>query len=207
VIAVLAPVMSLLKSPSVPWLIRAYVFPDYNYFGFFPWAAFLAFGMACGSLLRVVKPEQMHRLMLWTFAVGLGVTMLAHYLSNLPYSLYSQSDFWLNSPGLVVIKTGFVLCILSLAYLWVNVGGSNRWSIFRQLGTTSLLVYWVHVELVYGRWFGVWKEKMTVTGVVVYTLLLTALMILLSIGQTRYKSILTFFSASRLPQPQRVSGD
>jgi len=33
--------------------------------------------------------------------------------------------------------------------------GSQRWSLFRQLGTTSLLVYWVHIEIVYGRWFGI----------------------------------------------------
>jgi uncharacterized membrane protein len=206
-VAGLAPVISMLNTASVPWIVRAYVFPDYNYFGFFPWAAFLAFGMAVGSLLRVVKPEEMQRTMLWTFVVGLGVTMLAHYLSNLPYTVYPSSEFWLNSPGLIVIKTGFVLCILALAYLWVNVGGSNRWSLFRQLGTTSLLVYWVHVELVYGRWFGIWKEKMTVVGVVIYTVLLIALMVLFSILQTRYKSLGSFFSPARLPQPQRASGD
>jgi uncharacterized membrane protein len=197
----------MLNSPALPWIVRAYVFPDYNSFGFFPWAAFLAFGMATGSLLRVVKPEHMQRTMLWVFAVGLGITLLAHYLSNLPYSVYAQSEFWLNSPGLIVIKTGFVLCMLSLAYLWVNLGGSNRWSLFRQLGTTSLLVYWVHVELVYGRWFGIWKEKMTVTGVVIYTVLLVALMVLLSLLQTRYKTLGSFFAPARMPAPQRVSGD
>jgi uncharacterized membrane protein len=207
VVAALAPVMSMLNSPALPWIVRAYVFPDYNSFGFFPWAAFLAFGMATGSLLRVVKPEHMQRTMLWVFAVGLGITLLAHYLSNLPYSVYAQSEFWLNSPGLIVIKTGFVLCMLSLAYLWVNLGGSNRWSLFRQLGTTSLLVYWVHVELVYGRWFGIWKEKMTVTGVVIYTVLLVALMVLLSLLQTRYKTLGSFFAPARMPAPQRVSGD
>jgi hypothetical protein len=31
----------------------------------------------------------------------------------------------------------------------------------RQLGTSSLLVYWAHVELVYGRWLWWWKGNLT----------------------------------------------
>ena len=31
----------------------------------------------------------------------------------------------------------------------------------RQFGTTSLLVYWVHTELVYGRWLYFWKKRLT----------------------------------------------
>jgi hypothetical protein len=79
--------------------------------------------------------------------------------------------------------------------------------LFRQFGTTSLLVYWVHVELVYGRWFGIWKEKMPISGVLIYTAVLIALMLLLSLIQTRSRSIGGFFNPARLPEPQRVSGD
>lgn len=214
VVAGLAPVMSMLKSDAVPWLLRAYVFPDYNYFGFFPWASFLAFGMSLGSILRVVDRDDMQRAMLWMLGVGLSVTLLAHYLSNLPYSIYPKSEFWLDSPGLIMIKLGFVLCILALAYLWVNMGSAQRWSVFRQLGTTSLLVYWVHVELVYGRWFGIWKEGLTVSGVVVYTVLLIGLMTVLSLLRTHFKKPGSYFRKSparagvpSLPEPQRVSGD
>ena len=32
----------------------------------------------------------------------------------------------------------------------------------RQFGTTSLLVYWVHIELVYGRWLYFWKDSLSV---------------------------------------------
>src|SRR5581483_1777900 len=39
VIAGLAPVVSMIDSSSVPWLLRSYFFPSYNYFGFFPWAS------------------------------------------------------------------------------------------------------------------------------------------------------------------------
>ncbi len=206
-IAALAPVMTMIKTAGMPWIVRSYVMPDYNYFGFFPWASFLAFGMVAGSILRVVKQEDMQRTMMWMMAVGLGIASLAHYLSNLPYSLYPKSEFWLDSPGLTVIKLGVVLCILALSYLWVNLAAPQRWSLFRQLGTTSLLVYWVHIELVYGRWCGIWKEALTVPQVVVYTIVLVALMTIISVMQTRYKTLGSFFRAAPIPQPRRASGD
>ena len=207
-VACLAPVMTMINAPGIPSLVRSYLMPDANQFGFFPWASFLAFGMVTGSILRVVRQqEDMQRTMLWMMAVGVGLATFAQYLSNLPYSIYPKSDFWLDSPGLIMIKLGVSLSLLAIAYLWVNLAGSRKWSLFRQLGTTSLLVYWVHVELVYGRWFGIWKEALTVSQVLVYTALLIGLMTALSMLQTRYKSIGSFFGTAPAPQPEPASGD
>ena len=36
------------------------------------------------------------------------------------------------------------------AYLWTEYGAAARWSWMQCLGKTSLMVYWVHVMLVYG---------------------------------------------------------
>ena len=206
-IAGFAPVMTMLKNPVIPALISSYVFPDYNQFGLFPWAAFFAFGLAVGSVLRLVNGPQMQAALLWMFCVGAATAMCGLYLSNLPYSLYPKSEFWLDSPGLTVIKTGLVLCFLGLAYLWTNLAAGQRWSLFRQLGTTSLLVYWVHIELVYGRWFGFWKDAMTPLQVVAYTVGLTGFMTLLSMLQTRYKTIGSFFQPTQRLEPQPVPVD
>jgi len=100
-----------------------------------------------------------------------------------------------------------VLGLLGLAYLWINLGSAQRWSLFRQLGTTSLLVYWVHIEIVYGRWLGIWKEALTVTQVIVFTIVLLGLMVLLSVLRTRGKSVGSFFRIRPLPEPRRASGD
>jgi uncharacterized membrane protein len=204
VVAGLAPLVSMIDGSSVPWIIRAYLFPSPNYFGFFPWAAFLAFGMVAGSVLRTIKQEEMSRTMLWTFALGVGLVVVAQYLSNLPYSVYAKSDFWLNSPGLIIIKLGVVLIILAVAFLWVNVGAPQRWSLFRQLGTTSLLVYWVHIEIVYGRWFGVWKEGLGVWQVVTFTAVLLAVLTALSIAKTRGNFIGALFRPTPVPTPRRA---
>jgi uncharacterized membrane protein len=207
VIAGLSPVVSMIDPASVPSLIRSYFFPSYNYFGFFPWASFVAFGMAAGSLLRSVKQDAMQQTMLWSMTIGLGITGIAYYFSNLPYSIYAKSEFWLNSPALILIKLGVVLALLSLAFLWVHLGSAQRWSLFRQMGTTSLLVYWVHIELVYGRWFGVWKEDLTVPQVLAFTAVLLVLMAILSVLRTRYRSIGSFFKPSPLPVAGGASGD
>jgi uncharacterized membrane protein len=200
VVAALSPVIRTIDTSGCPPFLSAYFVPSYAGFPFFPWAAFLAFGMAMGSVIRLAKPESLERVMAWTLGVGLALTMTAYQLSNLPYSVYSKVDFWLDSPALTTFKLGLVLCILSVAYLWMKTG-VVRWSLCRQLGLTSLLVYWVHIELVYGRWFGLFKEKLDVSQVVTFTILLTGLMVFLSVLRTRRRSVP---ARVRAPRPVQV---
>lgn len=207
VIAALSPVVSMIDQASVPSILRAYFFPSYNSFGFFPWASFLAFGMAAGSVLRTVKKEDLSRTMLWMLSIGVGLGVLAHASSNMGYSVYSKSEFWLNSPAMILMKLAAVLGLLGLAFLWVDSTGAQRWSLFQQLGTTSLLVYWVHIEIVYGRWLGIWKEALSVQQVLVFTALLLGLMTVLSLLRTRGRSIGSWFRTGPVPEPRPASGD
>ena len=207
VIAGLAPFVSMIDATHVPGIVRGYFFPSYNYFGFFPWAAYLAFGMAAGSALRVIPKQDLGRAMLWMMAVGVGVATAAQGISNMGLTVYSKSEYWLNSPALTLIKTGVVLTLLAVAYLWVSVSAPDRWSLFRQLGTTSLLVYWVHIEIVYGRWLGIWKEAMSVRQVLLFTAALIALMAGLSVMRTRGKWSWPTFRSTPAPQTEGASGD
>jgi uncharacterized membrane protein len=207
VIAVVSPLISLFPADAFPRIIRMYLFPDANYFSYFPWASFLAFGVSCGSILRLVKDEHMHRLMQWSAILGFGLIISGQYFSNIPYSLYPSVDFWLNSPGLIFIKLGVILVLLALTFLWTHHGSGQGWSWVRQLGTTSLLVYWVHIEMVYGRWFGSWKESLTIAQCTIAALTLILLMIGLSYIKTNWQwpnfRTLNVFE----PEPRRVSGD
>jgi hypothetical protein len=54
------------------------------------------------------------------------------------------------------------------------------------------------IELVYGRWFGYFKEKLDVGQVVTFTILLTGLMVLLSVLRTRRRPLR---STLRAPAP------
>jgi hypothetical protein len=54
------------------------------------------------------------------------------------------------------------------------------------LGTSSLLVYWVHIEIVYGRWLGIWKEKLPDWACVLMSLAVIASMVLLAWTKDRF---------------------
>ena len=56
-IAALSPLVSMIGDAGMPWVVQAYFVPSYNYFSFFPWASFLAFGMAAGSIFRAVRKK------------------------------------------------------------------------------------------------------------------------------------------------------
>ena len=130
----------------------------------------------------------------------------AYTLSGMSPSIYSNSDFWLNSPSLIFIKLGAVL-ILAFAWVWNLRVAATDWSWVRQFGLTSLLVYWVHVELVYGRWFGVLKDHLSVGRTVFATALTIVLMLALSLIRTNWTAVKAYLTSGDPSIADRVSGD
>jgi uncharacterized membrane protein len=183
-IAFAAPLVSQMNWSGVPWMIRSYIVPDYRAFGFFPWAAFLAFGMSAGSIIRAVPSDLTDRMMQWGALVGGALILTCHYFANTPYSIYSKVEFWLNSPAQVLSKAGIVLLMLSMAFLWTRYGAREGWSWVRQLGTTSLLVYWVHIELAYGKGLGFLKSTLNVPQTVAAAAAMILLMLAISTIKT-----------------------
>lgn len=187
-IAMLAPIVTMGDwSWLHPW-VRAYFVPDPNYFSFFPWASFIAFGVAAGSILRLVKEEAMERVMLWSAFLGLVLWAGGRYFADLPYSVYPSANFWLDSPLLIFVKTGIMLMLLPVAFLWTRYVNPHGWSLLRQFGTTSLLVYWVHTELVYGSLFWMFKENLTLAQTLVMSAFIIALMAAISVAKTGWRS-------------------
>lgn len=184
-IAFASPVISTLDWSSVPGPIRAYIVPDYRFFGFFPWASYLVFGVSAGSVLRTIRAESVERTMQWAALLGGALIGACSYFSNLPFSIYTKSEYWLNSPALPLTKLGVTLILLAFAYVWTR-HTAGAWSWVRQLGTTSLLVYWVHIELVYGRWFGASKGTLSVGQTVAASAVLIAVMVGLSLARTNW---------------------
>ncbi|HEX4136180.1 MAG TPA: heparan-alpha-glucosaminide N-acetyltransferase domain-containing protein [Bryobacteraceae bacterium] len=206
-IAAAAPLVSSLDWSGTPALVRSYIIPDHNFFGFFPWAAFVAFGMSAGSILRLLKPEDVPVAMQWFGWGGLATAFAAYAMSSTPLSIYSASDFWLNGPSLIFIKLGAILILIAFAWLWNIRTTAQDWSWVRQFGLTSLLVYWVHVELVYGRWFGVLKENLTVGQTVFSTVVTILLMLGLSLIRTNWAQVRSYFASSNAVAARRFSGD
>lgn len=206
-IAAVAPLISQFDWSPVPGPLRSYIAPDFNNFTFFPWASFVAFGISAGSILRTAGSHDLPRVMQWGALAGFGMILTGRYFGNLPYSFYSKVDFWLDSPALTVIKLGIILVVMSFAYLWIEFGPARSWSWMRLLGTHSLLVYWVHTELVYGRWFGAWKERLNTSETIAVSAAVIGLMILLCVIKERWQTWRPLPAPSRYPASSGASGD
>ncbi len=178
-IACASPVVNHADWSGVPELVRNYLKPDPASFSFFPWGAFLAFGVSMGSVIRIVPAESYEKMMQWAMLLGFALILTANYFSGLPYSFYTQSDFWLDAPGLILIKTGVVMLIGGVAWVWMAYQ-NGRASWVATLGQHSLPVYWVHIELVYGRWLSFWKESLSVPQTMALAALIIAAMVAMS---------------------------
>ena len=69
-----------------------------------------------------------------------------------------------------------MLVLAAVGFVWTTGQQPERLGFMRRLGTNSLLIYWVHVELVYGRWFWFAKEHLTIGQCAAASFLLIALM-------------------------------
>jgi len=163
-LAALAPVMSGIETGALPGAVRDYLVPG-PAFSMFPWGSYLAFGLAAGSAAAFLRRADWSRVMQWAALLGFALLLAGRYFADLPFSVYPNANFWVDSPALVACKLGITLLLGAGAFLWTEFF-SPGWSSVRLLGTTSLAVYWVHVELVYGRWLSAYKGQLTVWGCV-----------------------------------------
>ena len=183
-----SPVIANLDWGGVPSLIHEYLAPGLGRgsFAFFPCAAYVAFGLATGTVVKRIDAGRMERLMQWSVLTGSALVFAAQYFSNLPYSIYAKSSFWTDSPALVLIRFGICLLMMAAAYLWTEYGAAPRWSWMQTLGKTSLLVYWVHVMMVYGSWANPIKRTMNEWQTALATLAVMALMVGLAALRLRF---------------------
>ncbi len=80
------------------------------------------------------------------------------------------------------------MMIVTAAYAWCR-WGAGRWgfSPLIQLGQTSLLVYWVHIEFVYGRFSILPKRSVDIWTASFGLLAIFLAMLLLSVLRTKLK--------------------
>ena len=144
----------------LPWYLETYINGVHIYdsprpwlFPIFPWAGFAFAGLALGYLLF---SEWGKKNLLQVVAAcglgGVGLYYLSNWLDARALQLYPDYDYWHTSPNFFLIRVGMLLIILTASYTWCR-WGAGHWgfSPLIQLGQASLLVYWVHIEFVYGR--------------------------------------------------------
>lgn len=116
----------------------------------FPWAGFLFAGALVGVLLDEARTRETEtRVNVRLLASGVAVAAGAYAASYLPSAL-GPSEFWGGSPAFFLLRAGLIAAAIPVAYAWLMRPTADRWSPLQQLGRTSLFIYWIHVELVYG---------------------------------------------------------
>jgi uncharacterized membrane protein len=154
------PLWTTLRPGFLPWPLESYINgvhiftqPQPWLFPIFPWSAFAFAGLAVGLLLRSNFARRREAVTVAALGVaGILCGVLSVLLDSSSIHLYSVYDYWHTSPNFFLMRCGILLLILFLSYMWCRWGQAHfGFSPIIQLGTTSLLVYWVHIEFVYGR--------------------------------------------------------
>jgi len=78
------------------------------------------------------------------------------------------------------MRVGISLVLLAGCYTWTEYGAGPGWSWMQCLGKNSLMVYWVHLMLVYGSITVVFQKSLSIPATVLATVATIALMVALS---------------------------
>jgi uncharacterized membrane protein len=160
-ISLLTPLLWTAWQPRwLPWPLESYMNGVHNLgspqpwlFPVFPWTAFAFAGLAVGFILQSEWTRARQTRAFFSLGAG-GVLLieLSRWLDRQPRQLYAVYDYWHTSPNFFLIRVGMLLVIVAASYAWCR-WGAGQWgfSPLIQLGQASLLVYWVHIEFVYGR--------------------------------------------------------
>ena len=203
------PLWTTWRPAWLQWPLESYINGVHNLgvpqawlFPIFPWSAFAFAGLAMGFfLLSDWTREREGKVFLAATVAGGLVVLGARWLDAQPWHLYAREDFWHTSPSFFLIRVGLLLVILSVSYAWCRWGAGNwGFSPLIQLGQTSLLVYWVHIEFVYGRVSILPKRAQTIGMASVGLLTIFLMMLCLSVARTTFKRASGKAAASLAPQ-------
>ena len=113
-----------------------------------PWPAFLFAGVAVGEWLegaRTAPAEQ--RLTLQLGAIGMALVAAGYAATYFPPA-YDHGALWTVAPSFFGVRLGVLLIAMPIACAWGARRRGPSW--LEEFGVSSLFVYWIHVEMVYG---------------------------------------------------------
>jgi uncharacterized membrane protein len=175
----------------VPRAISSYVGGKrpMSWFPLFPWGAWALLGLVVGHLWlrRGRDPASQARVFLTTGAIGAlliaSVTLvrwLAPDLIRYPSELVQQMG-----PGSFLFRLGLIGLLACLGWLATRSSTADNTPL-RQVGRTSLLIYWVHVEICYGFGTRPLQKQLSLPAAAVAFVLLCIAMWGLSVLKTRH---------------------
>lgn len=202
------PLWTTWRLRFLPWPLESYIdgvhtfgVPQPWLFPIFPWIAFAFAGLAIGFLMFSGYGRGKEPQFFACLAVpGIAAIALSMVFDGSSIRLYAVYDYWHSSPNFMLLRCGVLLIILSVVYAWCRWGFAQKgFSPVIQLGQTSLLVYWVHIEFVYGRFSILPKRGCSILQATGGLIAIFLAMLALSVLRTRFKK--GTIRASRAPVP------
>ncbi len=188
------PLWTTWRLRGLPWPLESYINGVHTFgtpqpwlFPIFPWTGFAFGGLALGFLLQSSWARKREaRTFLALGVAGILLVEVARWMDRQPRQLYAVYDFWHTSPNFFLIRLGMLMVILCASYAWCR-WGAGQWgfSPLIQLGQASLLVYWVHIEFVYGRVSILPRRAVGIGTASLGLLVIFVAMLLLAIARTR----------------------
>ena len=121
---------------------------------------------------------------------GVITIALGLYAASLP-SIYRESSYWTSSLTYFAVRVGILMTALAVLYALSRILASwdLRLNALGRFGRSSLFVYWIHVELVYG--YATWpiRQKLPLWGTAIAFALFSALMYAAILGRDRVVEI------------------
>src|SRR5208282_204836 len=207
------PLWTTWRPKWLPWYLESYINGVHTFgkpqpwlFPIFPWTAFAFAGLAVGfALFSDWAVKNAARAVGLMGAAGVALFYFSSWLDLRPLQLYAVYDYWHTSPNFFLARVGILLMIIFGSYAWCRWGlGQVGFSPLIQIGQTSLLVYWVHIEFVYGRFSILAKRAQTIPMATLGLAIIFVAMVLLSLARTRMKGrgVEIWTALRRRVQPQ-----
>ena len=117
-------------------------------FPLLPWSAYIFLGATLG-ILYVTVGESNPSLLRKAIPFGLVLLGTGIGLEQVACHVYGQANFWPTTPHLFIARVGFVTALLGLATFVERLLPVSPRTV-QSLAEESLLVYFVHVVLLYG---------------------------------------------------------
>lgn len=182
------PVRTTWMLAPLPDPLEAYLRPrpGYTNFAVFPWTAFVFAGAFVGVLLDEARTSLTERRLNRWLALGGGLLTAGAYGASYLPSPFEGSHFWTSSPAYFLLRTGVLVLIVSAAYLWhQRPRAGTVFSPLQQMGRTSLFIYWIHIELIYGLVARPLHKSLTLAQTWLGVLIFALLMLIASVLKER----------------------
>jgi uncharacterized membrane protein len=160
-----------------------------SWFPLFPWGAWAFTGVAVGHLWVAASrdPRLQKRAFTLTFVAGAALTGAVVVIRAVDPTIirYPSELIMQMGPGIFFHRLGLIGILAGAGFVWCRLL-RGRFSVLRQLGRTSLLIYWVHIELCYGSLVYALRGRFNIPGAAILVAILTLAMLGVSLAKTHY---------------------